>query len=114
MKEANELTAEIIKRLNKIGFYVWRNNTVGYCNGRYMNAKKGVPDIIGYELKTGRFIAVEVKIGKDKLSAEQLEFLKVAHENNCFAIVANTFEQFLNELELFNIKFETQCKINPQ
>jgi hypothetical protein len=37
---------------------------------------KGVPDVIGFHRKTGVFISVEIKAGKDKLSVAQIEFLK--------------------------------------
>jgi len=102
----NELTAKIVEELNSNGFIVWRQNNVGKVAGRYLSAKKGVPDIIGYEKVTGRALYIEVKVGKDKLSAEQIKFLFDANRHNCFAIVAHDWEQFMSELELYKIKFK--------
>ena len=102
----NELTAKIVEELNSNGFIVWRQNNVGKVAGRYLSAKKGVPDIIGFQKVTGRSIFVEVKVGKDKLSAEQIKFLFDANRHNCFAIVAHDFEQFLQELQIYYIKFK--------
>ena len=106
MSIANVLTAEITAYLNATGFVVWRQNSVGKTAGRFLSVKKGVSDIVGYEKGTGKFIAVEVKIGKDKLTDFQIEFLLGLSKNNCFAIVANNFEQFLGELVLYHEKFK--------
>ena len=108
MKEltANELTAKIVEYLNLTDFVVWRQNNVGKVAGRYLSAKKGVPDIIGYEKVTGRAIFVEVKVGKDKLSPEQIKFLFDANRHNCYAIVAHDFDQFLQELQIYDLKFK--------
>lgn len=37
---------------------------------------KGIADVIGYNKKTGRWIAVEIKIGTDRLSVDQEVWLK--------------------------------------
>ena len=42
------------------------------------NTLKGVPDIVGYELATGRMVVVECKVGADQLRPEQDHFLKAA------------------------------------
>ena len=39
---------------------------------------KGVTDVIGFDLKSGRMIAVEVKVGNDQLRPEQIEFKDTA------------------------------------
>lgn len=110
MKEltANELTTQIVSYLNLTGFDVWRQNTVGKVAGRYLSAKKGIPDICGFQKVTGKAVYIEVKIGKDKLSSEQTKFLFEANRHNCYSIVAHTFEQFLLELDLYNFKFKNK------
>lgn len=37
-------------------------------------ALKGVPDVIGFNLKTGHWISVEVKLGDDQLRPDQIDF----------------------------------------
>lgn len=37
---------------------------------------KGVTDVIGVDLNTGKWICVEVKLGSDELSADQKEFME--------------------------------------
>lgn len=45
------------------------------------NTLKGVPDVIGYELVTGRMVVVECKVGADELRPDQEHFLKSARFN---------------------------------
>ena len=124
---ANALTKRIIIELNSRGYEAWRNNTMGVFDGkkaaglifknkhqirkigdvfeylkrcyRKSHEKKGVSDVIGYHKKTGRFIAVEVKYGKDTLKPHQQYFIQQVSKAGGTGIVAKTFEQFLNDLE---------------
>lgn len=54
--------------------------------------KKGVADILA--CYKGRLIAVEVKIGKDRLSPEQEGFLKNIEHYGGSSCVARTLEDF--------------------
>jgi hypothetical protein len=102
---ANELTAQIITYLNATGFDVWRQNVIGKVRGRKVSAKKGLSDIGGYQLKTGIAVYIEIKVGKDKLSNEQREFLIKALANGCFAIIVfDSFDNFISQLELLKIR----------
>lgn len=65
---------------------------------RKTHERKGVSDIMGFEKKTGRFVAIEVKYGKDKLSLHQIDFLQRVVKNGGIAIVAKTFDQFVKDL----------------
>lgn len=65
---------------------------------RKTHERKGVSDIMGFEKKTGRFVAIEVKFGKDKLSIHQIDFLQRVSKNGGIAIVAKTFDQFVKDL----------------
>lgn len=38
---------------------------------------KGVPDVIGFNLETGRWISVEVKCGNDQIRPEQEQFMQI-------------------------------------
>lgn len=96
MSKSNELTQQIIKFIFDEGGYAWRNNTMGVYDQKrriYRTApKKGVSDVLG--LFKGRFVAVEVKIGRDKLSPEQSGFLKNINHYGGIAMVAKDIETF--------------------
>ncbi|MDZ4210032.1 MAG: VRR-NUC domain-containing protein, partial [Candidatus Curtissbacteria bacterium] len=55
-------------------------------------AKKGVADILA--CFKGRLVAVEIKIGKDRLSAEQAGFIQNILHHGGYAVVAKNFEEF--------------------
>ena len=86
--ESNKLTNEIINFIFKHRGYAWRQNSGGVYDrniGAYrMSAKKGVSDILA--CFQGQLIAIEIKIGKDRLSPEQTGFLE-----NVSAVGGNTF-----------------------
>lgn len=73
---ANQITRNIIRAVNmQPGCVAYRVNNVGVWDEakqvyRKGNTEKGLPDIV--VIHGGRFIAVEVKAGRDKLSREQL------------------------------------------
>ena len=74
------LTNATLRVLTLNGFTAWRNNNIPTFDAkrniyRANTTKKGISDIIGFQRSTGRFLAVEIKNGKDKLSAEQKVFL---------------------------------------
>lgn len=63
----------------------WRNETgtaKSFDNDRVIKyGLKGSSDIIGIT-KNGRFLAVEIKIGSDKLRPEQVAFKEMVERNN--------------------------------
>lgn len=102
---ANDTTNAIITFLNYNGFHVWRNNTHGVYDVKKQFFRKlqyqqrGVSDIIGYRKSDAKFIAIEVKIGTDRLSEEQEGFLIGLKESTGISMVANSFEDFLKRWE---------------
>lgn len=104
MTNTNELTAHCIDYLTLKGYKVWRNNngavydiTKG-CFRKNKNKLLGIPDIIGYNKKTAKFIGVEIKVGKDKLSPEQIDFIETALESGCICIVVKTIDDLINQI----------------
>ena len=82
--KSSAVTKYCIDVLTYNGYFVWRQNNVGVFDPikkiyRSNSSKKGVPDIIGIT-PTGKFIGIEVKIGKDKVSTFQLEFHQQAEK----------------------------------
>jgi hypothetical protein len=102
---ANDTTTAIITYLNYNGFHVWRNNTHGVYDVKKQVFRKlqyqqrGVSDIIGYRKEDAKFIAIEVKIGTDRLSEEQEGFLIGLKESTGISMVAHSFDDFLTRWE---------------
>lgn len=94
---SNELTGQILNFLFEKEAFAWRNNTLGVFDrrrGLFRTApKKGVSDIIC--CFKGRFIAIEVKSPKDKLSPEQEGFIASVRHCGGLAVVVRSFEEFL-------------------
>lgn len=96
MGAANELTNQIIDFVYRQGGYAWRSASVGVFDAKRMHfraaAKKGVADVLA--CFKGQLIAIEIKIGADRLSPEQegfLENINAAGGNSC---VVKDFEGF--------------------
>jgi hypothetical protein len=58
----------------------------------------GGSDVIGWT-STGRFLAVEVKAGKDRESPEQVIFRQRVTEAGGIAVVAHDVEQAMDDVE---------------
>ena len=106
-KAASDLTNNIINFIYRQGGYAWRASSVGVFDSKQMHfraaAKKGVADVLS--CFKGRLVAVEVKIGKDRLSDEQDGFIKNVEKAGGCAFVAADFEQF---------KIHWLTYVNPQ
>lgn len=99
-KTANGLTACIVDYLNSLdNTAAWRVNNMGVWDSkrksyRTSNTRKGVADITA--IKNGRCYQIEVKVGKDKMSKEQISFQSFTEEAKGIYIVAHSFTQFKN------------------
>ena len=105
MSVSSDLTKSIINFLNYSGHLVWRNNTTGIYDlktkrFRKHHGIKGVPDIIGIHRDTGKFIGIEVKVGKDRLSADQKTFIESSTSKGAIVIVAKCLDDVINNPEL--------------
>jgi hypothetical protein len=99
----NDLKYLIVEYLQRKKHFVWVNNTgqmsLEYTNKRNETKKRffnaglvGSSDILGIHKKTGQFIAVECKVGRNKTTAAQEAFLEEIRDRNGIAIVAYTLE----------------------
>lgn len=100
---ANTLTQLTIKALSLKGYKCWRqNNGATYDPTRKVfragSSTKGIPDVIGFHLKTGRFAAAEIKFGKDRLTPEQKQFLKDVEESGGLSLVIRSSDDIENIL----------------
>lgn len=78
---ANQLTAYAVKVFRAAGYHCWRENTAGMWDAK-ANAYRANPgalvgksDVIGFHRVTGKFLACEIKVGRDRMSVAQLAFL---------------------------------------
>lgn len=99
----NALTKAVIDLFTLKGYKVWRQNTAGIYDekkGVYRSgsATKGISDVIGFHKQTGKFVAIEIKTGKDKLSSFQQNFLNDVAQSGADAYVIH------NSIELENLK----------
>ena len=99
MSAANDLTNKIIDYIYRQGGYAWRASSVGIYDQQLHSfrtaAKKGVADILACIPPAGKLAAIEVKIGKDRLSPEQAGFLENIKAVGGLAFVARSFEEFV-------------------
>ena len=98
MSQANELTTQIIDFLYSQGIFSWRASSTGIFDPKsqaYRTApKKGVSDILAVLPPNGRLLAIEVKIGKDRTSPEQVGFLKNIQHVGGLTFIAKDFTEF--------------------
>lgn len=119
-RTSNQLTKTIIAHITHLGDWASRVNTTGRylqgkqvtnvlghtqrINGRWIpgTTRTGTPDIIGN--LNGVFLGVEIKIGRDKLSDKQRRVQREIQESGGIYIVAKSFAQFQESLNLTKIK----------
>jgi Holliday junction resolvase len=96
MSAATELTNQIIDFIYRAGGYAWRSSSVGIYDQQkraYRTAaKKGVSDILA--CFKGQLIAIEIKIGADRLSLEQQGFLENISAAGGNYFIASDFSGF--------------------
>jgi len=103
--KADEITAHILGYLRAKGYVCWAQDNRGRYNPKtakwypHPNNRVGVPDIIGYRKSDARFIGVEVKAGKDRLSDYQIDFLNELKEHGGLPFVAYDFAGFVTSFE---------------
>ena len=93
------------------GFYGWRQNTTG-TPGRAGQlrtaAKKGVADDLA--IVYGHFLGIEIKIGADRMSPEQIGFKKSVEHAGGTVIVVSTMEEFHEKFQAFLSTIPEGCK----
>lgn len=90
---ANQLTTYAVKVFRQQGFFCWRENTAGIWDEKAGAFRKnprsltGKSDVIGFHRVTGKFLACEIKVGRDRLTAEQEAFLLAVRDAGGLALV---------------------------
>lgn len=106
---ANSLTKETLRILDMCGFEAWRQNNAAVYDPvrkvhRSNSATPGIPDILGFDRKTGRFICCEIKSGKDKLSIEQKRFIDRVAASGAYGFVIRSTDDITAILKQFGRK----------
>jgi hypothetical protein len=99
---ANQLAAYAVKVFTKLGYVCWRQNNVAVCDkGQFRRfvGLRGVSDVIGFHAKKGRFLAVEIKVGRDRLSPEQEKFLDAVNRAGGVGVVVRHADDLKPYLE---------------
>ena len=94
MGPEGRIKAACLRFLELRGLFAWNNPTgaIEIRPGQFMRfGKKGSADIIGC-LPGGRFLAIEVKAPRGRLSPEQAAFLERVRGLGGLAIVARGFQ----------------------
>lgn len=84
---AGQITRDAMLMLEARHCVVWRNNNLA-VPGRKFIGLKGVPDIIGFQKRTGLAVYCEVKTKNDKFSEYQRNFMIRAKTAGCMCLVA--------------------------
>ena len=102
----NDVVNSCLQFLKLKGIFAWRNNTgamkISRENGKqgfYRFGFKGSSDILGI-LPSGKFLAVECKFGKGKLTENQIRFLQEIGRNGGIAVCVWSVE----DLEKYFLK----------
>lgn len=99
---ANQLADDISRYCKRIGAHFQRINTQGNYNAylkkwTFSGATRGASDcLITYQ---GKAYHVEIKIGKDKLSAGQIKFKESVESAGGVYMLAKDFESWKREFE---------------
>lgn len=108
MTLTNETTRRILKFFFLYGVFAYRNSVgggaasyttkTGDIHNRFVQfGKSGSPDIIAILPKSGRFLGVEVKTGRDRLRPEQIGFISNARRMGAEVLVVKDFNDFLSQ-----------------
>ena len=118
----NDVTKSILNYLNSNGYVVWRSNTLGIFDVKIFAQKlkelqsvtvsnavamakvsyrkcyvlNGTTDILGSHRETVRFIGVEIKTGKDKMSIFQIAFQQEVAKTGAVYIVAGDIQDVMD------------------
>jgi len=102
---ANDLTKTIIWDMfhvrEGVAYRINNGATYDRSKGVYRKGvqRKGVPDIIG--IIDGRFFGIEVKIGKDRQSADQKEVEREITAAGGVYFIAKTYDDYLDKIKPF-------------
>ena len=102
-KTANELTRAIIDYIRLNGGYCTRINTTGqFRGGKWVKGTttKGTADL--HAVIAGKHVSIEIKIGRDRLSTDQIKQAGIIERAGGLYYVARNFSDFFNWFNIVN------------
>ena len=109
IKQWLELKGFLVVKFSSVG--IFKKSTQSYIR----QPRRGVSDLLACS-PTGQFWAIECKVGSNKATPEQLEFLAQVEKNGGVAIVARKLEdvsdKLLEVVNIMNIKCKCACHEN--
>ncbi len=112
-KRTNILTVSCITLLQSLGWMSWRQNNHATPNrdkdtGKIIGmrkmppgSRKGVPDILAVPNKSGVLHGFEIKVGKDKQSEDQIQFMNDLQNRGGQYIVITEIDDLIEYLERY-------------
>jgi hypothetical protein len=99
MSIANALTASIIEYITLKGGLAWRNNTGGYkTETRFIRfGRVGSGDV--FAVYRGKFLSIEVKVGRDRLRPAQEEWMEKVEACGGIPVVAKSLDDVIAAIE---------------
>ena len=98
MKE-KDIQKQVIDFLRIKGFLVVKFPSVGIykqkTNSYIPQSRKGISDLLACSPK-GRFMAIEIKYGKNKASKEQQDFIEEVNDKNGYGFIAYSVDDVIN------------------
>lgn len=82
-----EIRESAIKELTWRGYDVWKQNNLAVRKRKFIG-RYGVSDVFGFDKRTARIVACEVKTLNDRLSPEQIDFLNDVKKAGGLAYIA--------------------------
>jgi len=100
MTQESDLVRVTLQWLRLVGIPCFRNNTGAYKrgNGWIRYGSKGSGDILGI-LPGGRWLSIELKVGKNKPSKDQLEFMDMISSHGGVAFAAWSIDEVIERIE---------------
>lgn len=101
-KKSNELNAQSVEVIQRMGGLAWRNNSGTIRTGKYFVhlAPKGSADVLG--LLRGIFLSIETKV-EDKPSADQLQWMQSVIDSGGRAIIVHDISEVIELCQSISI-----------
>ena len=80
--------------LSKAHFKTAIKNAFKLSWGRTPGIFPGIFDIVGFNCRTGKFVAIEIKLGTDEMSGHQRDFKSKADRSKCETYIVRDFPLF--------------------
>jgi len=81
-------------QLSQANFEKAVKNALSLSWGKTPGIFPGIFDIVGFNCRTGKFVAIEIKLGTDEMSGHQRDFKSKADSSKCETYIVRDFPLF--------------------